>query len=215
MHSYSFDSLALRDAYKLITGVVQPRPIAWVSTVDESGVHNLAPFSFFTVASRDPVTLFLSIGATSRPGHRLKDTLANVLATGELVVNIVSAPVLPAMVRTSAEVPGDVDEFAFAGVDAVASTQVRPPRVAQADVAIECRAVGTQEIGSDTAIFARALCLHAGDGLVDPAFHVDVARLRPVGRVAGAAYCVEPAVTASPPVPAWSYEPGEFEVQRP
>ncbi|MEV0355429.1 flavin reductase family protein [Nocardia sp. NPDC050697] len=209
MRSYCFDTMEPRDAYKLITGVVQPRPIAWVSTVDHAGVRNLAPYSFFTVASRDPVTLFLSIGATARPGHRLKDTLANILDTGELVVNIVSTPVLEAMARSSAEVPGDVDEFAFAGLDAVASARVRPPRVAQAAVAIECVLDEAKQVGTDTAVFARALWLHAGAGLVDGAFHVDTAALRPVGRMAGAAYCLDPAVTPSPPIPLWDSATGE------
>lgn len=202
MNSYDLESLQPDDAYKLITGVVQPRPIAWVSTVSPAGVRNLAPFSFFTIASRAPVTLFLSIGATSRPEHEAKDTLANVVATGELVVNIVSLPVLEAMVRSSAEVPEHIDEFDFAGVGAVASDLVGPPRVAQAAVALECRLDDVFEVGTDTAVFARVLRMHATGGLVDGRFHVDSAALQPVGRTAGATYGSPMAVPA-PPVPVW------------
>jgi flavin reductase (DIM6/NTAB) family NADH-FMN oxidoreductase RutF len=205
MRSYDLESLAANDSYKLITGVVQPRPIAWVSTVSESGVRNLAPFSFFTIASRDPVTLFLSIGATGRPGHTVKDTLANVLATGELVVNIVSVPSLDSVVVSSAEVPEHVDEFEYARLDAVPSQDVAPPRVAQALVAIECRLDQVRRIGTDTAVLARAVRLHAADGVVDAAHHVDSAVLRPVGRTAGATYCADAAVLPSPPVPRWPY----------
>ncbi|SEF32313.1 NADH-FMN oxidoreductase RutF, flavin reductase (DIM6/NTAB) family [Amycolatopsis pretoriensis] len=203
MTDYDFGSLRAHEAYKLITGVVQPRPIAWVSTISADGVRNLAPFSFFTIASRDPVTVFLSIGATSRPGHAVKDTLANVLATGELVVNLVSLPTLEAMVRSSAEVPGDVDEFDYAGLEAVASQDVSPPRVGQARVALECRLDTVERIGADTAVFARVLRLHASDGIVDDAFHVDSAALQPVARTAGATYSTDPVALPSPPVPRW------------
>lgn len=205
MTSYDMDRLHANEAYKLISGVVQPRPIAWVSTVSADGVRNLAPFSFFTVASREPVTLFLSIGATSRPGHEVKDTLANLRATGELVINVVSLPALEAMVRSSAEVPAHVDEFAYAGLDAIASDMVAPPRVAQASVAMECRVEATKQIGTDTGVFVCVLRLHASPGIVNELFHVDSAQLQAVGRTAGATYAVAPDVYPSPPVPQWSF----------
>ncbi|MBE1537005.1 flavin reductase family protein [Actinomadura algeriensis] len=213
MKSYDLTSLHARDVYKLVTGVVQPRPIAWVSTVSESGVRNLAPFSFFTIASREPMTLFLSIGPTDRPGHGVKDTLANVLATRELVVNIVSAPMLQAMVRSSAEVPDHVDEFDYAGVGAAASEEVAPPRVERALVAIECRVDEVRRLGTDTAVFARALRLHAGDDVVNAAHHVDGSVLQPVGRTAGATYCIDPVAVPSPPVPQWAPAPHDREAQ--
>jgi flavin reductase (DIM6/NTAB) family NADH-FMN oxidoreductase RutF len=208
MKSFSFDHMRTADAYKLITGVIQPRPIAWVSTVDRDGVRNLAPFSFFTIASRDPVTLFLSIGATDRPGHETKDTLANVLATGELVVNVVSAPALGVMAETSADVPSHIDEFEFVGLDAAASTEVAPPRVAQALVAIECRLDSVQQVGTDTAILARALRLHAREDVVNSSHHIDTSVLRPVGRTAGATYCADATSIPSPAIPRWHYEAG-------
>ncbi|OQR61615.1 hypothetical protein B6E66_23530 [Streptomyces maremycinicus] len=204
MKNFELDLLRANDAYKLITGVVQPRPIAWVSTVSRSGTRNLAPFSFFTVASRDPVTLFLSIGATNRPGHTAKDTLANILETGELVVNIVSTPALDAMVKSSADVPAGIDEFTYAGLDAVNSLDVAPPRVAQAVVAIECRLQHSQLLGTDTAVFARAIRMHAAEEVVNSRHHIDTSVLRPVGRTAGATYCIDPVEIPSPPVPQWS-----------
>ncbi|GGJ59961.1 flavin reductase family protein [Streptomyces brasiliensis] len=205
MLSYDVEALRTNDAYKLITGVVQPRPIAWVSTISPAGVRNLAPFSFFTIASREPVTLFLSIGATSRPGHELKDTLANLLATRELVVNVVSLPALEAMVRSSAEVPEHIDEFDYAGLDAISSDEVSPPRVVQAAVAMECRVDEVKQVGTDTAVFARVVRLHASDGIVNDSFHVDSAALQAVGRIAGATYAVDPVAYPSPPVPQWAF----------
>ncbi|MER7363515.1 flavin reductase family protein [Nonomuraea wenchangensis] len=203
MTSFDLGTLDPGDAYKLITGVVQPRPIAWVSTLSSSGRRNLAPFSFFTIASRAPVMLFLSIGETSRPGHGQKDTLSNVLATGELVVNIVSEPLLESMVRSSAEVPAEIDEFDYAGVEAAACDVVAPPRVAQARVALECRTEETRRWGSDTGVLARVLRMHTADGIVDERFHIDSAALRPVARLAGATYSVEQVMIPSPPVPDW------------
>ncbi|TYL51764.1 flavin reductase family protein [Nocardioides sp. BGMRC 2183] len=203
MSTFDLASLHASDAYKLITGVVQPRPIAWVSTLSVDGHRNLAPFSFFTVASRNPVIIFLSIGETGRENHAQKDTLANLLATSELVVNIVSEHLLDAMVRSSADVPSDIDEFDFAGVGAAMSDVVAPPRVAEARVALECRVVETRQWGTDTTVLAQVLRLHASDGITDDRFHVDTDALRPVGRSAGASYAVDLAVVPSPPVPVW------------
>lgn len=212
MKSYDMAALQPRDAYKLITGVVQPRPIAWVSTLSRTGIRNLAPFSFFTIASREPVTLFLSIGATDRPGHQSKDTLANLLDTRELVVNIVSVPMLETMVRSSAEVPEHVDEFDYAGLEAAPSHDVAPPRVARALVSIECRLEETRRVGTDTTVFARVLHLHAHEDVVNASHHVDTEALRPVGRTAGATYNTYTDVMPSPPVPQWSFDQ-EREVQ--
>src|SRR5699024_8618709 len=122
---------------------------------------------FFTIASREPVTLFLSVGATDRPGHQSKDTLANLLDTHELVVNIVSAPMLETMVRSSAEVPEHVDEFDYAGLEEAPSHDVAPPRVARALVSIECRLEETRRVGTDTTVFARVLRLHAHEDVVN------------------------------------------------
>src|SRR5215212_8479453 len=124
-----------RETYKLLIGCVVPRPIAWVSTVDSSGVRNLAPFSFFNAVGSNPPTISISISYASGPDQR-KDTLRNINDTGEFVVNIVDENLAQAMNATSANYPPDVDEFEVAGLEALLSATVRPSRVAGAPVSL-------------------------------------------------------------------------------
>ena len=131
-----------QDIYKLLVGSVVPRPIAFVSSMDAEGVRNLAPFSFFTVASANPpIVCFCPMirgnAATSLPPT--KDTLSNILATREFVVNIVSEEFAAQMNACSAELPPEVDEFMVSGLTPLASDLVRPPRVAESHVQMECR----------------------------------------------------------------------------
>ena len=129
-------ALPAESVYPLLAGSVQPRPIAWVSTQDLNGVANLAPFSFFTVASVSPPVLALSI--LTPPGGGEKDTLANIRATGEFVVNVVSERLAEAMNVSCGRYAAEVDEFDLAGVDKARSCQVRAPGVAQAPLRFEC-----------------------------------------------------------------------------
>src|SRR5579871_5913380 len=131
-----------RQVYKLMTGIIVPRPIALVSTVDRDGLANLAPFSFFCGVGAVPPTLLFcpalrSVGATD-PTRR-KDTLRNVEETGEFVVNIVTDAIAAAANATAAEVEPEVDEFQLAGLTPLASAVVRPPRVAESPAHMECR----------------------------------------------------------------------------
>ena len=159
-----------RGTYPWLNCLVAPRPIAWVSTVDLQGRVNLAPHSYFTVASADPPVLqFTSIGR--------KDSLRNIEATGEFVVNTVPWPLRGAANASSVDAPPGVDELALAGLDAEPSVTVRPPRVAQSPAAIECRLVEVRSFGDRPAsghvVFGEVLHLavHAGvlaeDGLPD------------------------------------------------
>ena len=131
-----------RQIYKLMTGIIVPRPIALVSTVDRAGAANLAPFSFFSgVGSVPPSVLFcpaLRSSGTSDPTRR-KDTLRNVEETGEFVINVVNDATATAANATAAEVPPEVDEFELAGLTPVPSMVVRPPRVAQSPAQMECK----------------------------------------------------------------------------
>ena len=170
-------------AYKLLVGAVQPRPIAWVSTVGTDGTTNLAPFSFFTVASRDPATLLVSIGSKADGG--VKDTLANVRATGDFVVNVASFDHHIAVSTTGATVAPDVDEFELADLTPIASDVVRAPRVAEARLAIECRLREEHQIGTDTVIYGTVLRIHAAEGVLDDTMRVDNDVLNPLGRLAG------------------------------
>ena len=130
-----------RQIYKIMTGIIVPRPIALVSTVDSEGVANLAPFSFFCgVGSKPPTVLFCpALRATGGTDPALrKDTLRNVEETGEFVVNVVSDAIAAAANVTAAEVAPEVDEFELAGLTPVPSEIVRPPRVAESPAQMEC-----------------------------------------------------------------------------
>jgi flavin reductase (DIM6/NTAB) family NADH-FMN oxidoreductase RutF len=169
-----------RDAYWLLTALVVPRPIAWVSTLSGAGVRNLAPHSFFTIAANDPPhVLFTSTG--------LRDTVTNIRDTGEFVVNVVSADLVVPMNETSAEFAPDVDEFASAGLTAVPSVRVAAPRVAEARAHLECRAVDELAVGDSFVVVGRVEHIHVAaevvrDGRVDPEL------LEPLARLSGSAY---------------------------
>lgn len=186
------NDLPTRDVYKLLTGLVVPRPIAWVSSISPEGRANLAPFSFFNaVCSRPPTLLFC-------PGVRAtdvspKDTYNNVKATGEFVVNGVAENLLEAMNMSSTELPAGVNEFDLAGVTPAPSVVVRPPRVAESPVSFECRVtdivpVGDGGKGSAWVVLGEVVYLHIADSIVDDDFHIDMRALAPVGRLAGPNY---------------------------
>jgi flavin reductase (DIM6/NTAB) family NADH-FMN oxidoreductase RutF len=164
-----------RDFYRLLNSVVVPRPIAWVSTTSADGIDNLAPHSFFTVSCTDPpVVQFTSVGR--------KDSLNNVEATRELVVNLAPGELFEQVNATATDFPDDVDEFAAVGLEREPSLRVRPPRVAASPVALECTMQGTVSFGSSTVVFGRVV--HAAideSALVDG--HPEIERLRPLARL--------------------------------
>lgn len=180
-----FDVIALEPdmAYKLLVGAVQPRPIAWVSTIGRDGIANLAPFSFFTVASRNPATVLFSV--SGREGGGVKDTLRNVRETGDFVVNIPSRHHHEAVGISSAPVESDVDEFDLAGVTALPSAKVLAPRLAESALSLECRLAQEVVLGTDTVVFGQVVWAHVADGVVDQRIRVDNDVLQPLGRLAG------------------------------
>jgi flavin reductase (DIM6/NTAB) family NADH-FMN oxidoreductase RutF len=192
----SLDAGALTplENYKLLSGSVVPRPIAWVSTVDEQGVRNLAPFSFFTVASANPpVVCFCPSVREEKHGLRaVKDTLANIRATGEFVVNVVSEALVDAMNQTAAQVLPEVDEFVLAGVTAIDGVRVRVPRVAEAPVQMECRLRQIVEVSllpmGGVLVLGEVVQWHVRDAVLEPGMHVAPGKLQAVGRLAGADY---------------------------
>ncbi|HVO97220.1 MAG TPA: flavin reductase family protein [Bryobacteraceae bacterium] len=182
------NSISPQNNYKLLVGAVVPRPIAFVSTVSPDGARNLAPFSFFTVASANPPVVCFT---TSFREPR-KDTLVNVRATGEFVVNIVSAEFAEKMNVTSGEYPYGVDEFAVAGLTPVPSELVRPSRVKEAHVNMECRLLQTVEVSNQplggTLVLGEVVRFHVDDAIIED-FRIDPAKLDAVGRMAGNTYC--------------------------
>ena len=189
----TYDSAACdaRDTYKLMSGIVVPRPVALVSTVDEQGQVNLAPFSFFTgVGSVPPTVLFcptLRRATEHAAGHR-KDTLHNVELTGEFVVNVVSEALAGAANATAAEVAPEVDEFELAGLTPLQSDVVKPPRVAESPAQMECKllqVIYTGHVpGAGVIVLGEVLRFHVREDLVDH-FRVDPVGLAAVGRMAG------------------------------
>jgi flavin reductase (DIM6/NTAB) family NADH-FMN oxidoreductase RutF len=185
------DSAAM---YKLLIGSVVPRPIAWVSSVDAAGVRNLAPFSYFMAITHDPPTIAFSAGprgAETTGGTGRKDTLANVQATGEFVVNVVDDALAAQMNVTSADYPPEVDEFTEAGLAIAPSVKVKAPRVAGAPVNMECRVTQILPVGRlpHHLVMGEIVHLHVRDDVYDPASgRLDMHRLKPVGRLAGHLY---------------------------
>ena len=179
-----------RDAYKLLIGSVVPRPIGWVSTVSAGDVGNLAPFSFFMAATGNPPTVVLS---TSYRDGKPKDTLQNVMEVPEFVLNVVSEDVGEAMNATSEEFPSDVDELVVAGLTPIPSSRVRPVRVAEAPINMECRVVQLVPVGDPTTgatlIIGEVLAWHVRDDLFDAErMRIRLDQLRAVGRMAGDGY---------------------------
>jgi len=171
------DALGAGRFYQFLTQVIVPRPIAWVVTRSADGVDNLAPHSFFTVASTDPpIVQFTSVGR--------KDSLDNVEATGEFVVNFTPEPLFEAVNATSVNAPPDVSEFDWAGVAREPSLHVAPPRVAEAPVAIECVLHDTLPLGDCTVVLGRVLHMAiAAEAMRDGRPAADL--LRPLARLGG------------------------------
>ncbi|WIX82242.1 flavin reductase family protein [Amycolatopsis carbonis] len=163
--------------YRLLTATVVPRPIAWVSSTSASGVDNLAPHSFFTVASAAPPVLqFTSVGR--------KDTLRNVEATGQFVVNLAPEHLFEKINDTGTDFPPDHSEFDAAGLTREPSTKVKPPRVAQSPVAFECELHSTVGFGTSTVVFGRVVHVAVAEEMLD-GDHPVIGRLRPLARLGG------------------------------
>jgi flavin reductase (DIM6/NTAB) family NADH-FMN oxidoreductase RutF len=161
--------------YRLLTATVVPRPIAWVSTVSADGTDNLAPHSFFTVSSvAPPIVQFTSIGR--------KDSLRNVEATGQFVVNLAPESLVDEVNKTATDFPEGVSEFDAVGVEREASARVKAPRVARSPVALECDLHSTLGLGNATVVFGRVVHLAVDETVLDNG-HPEITRLRPLARL--------------------------------
>ena len=185
------DSIPRASLYKILIGSVVPRPIGWISTVNANGQPNLAPFSFFNVVCAKPPTVLFCPMIRSTDGAQ-KDTLNNVKATGEFVVNIFGEELASQMVETSVEIAADVNEFELAGLEAVPSTAVRPPRVAASPIHFECKLTQIVEIGNNpgggSVVIGEIVHLHVDERVLFGGDKIDLAALKPIGRLAGSAY---------------------------
>lgn len=189
-------SLDIRDRYKLLIGLIVPRPIAFVSTLSRDGRANLAPFSFFNGLGSNPMTV-LFCPANKSDGTE-KDTLRNCKpvaegGTGEFVVNAAVEEYARELVATSEPLDYGESEFELAGLDTAPSTVVRPPRVARAPWAFECRTlqvVRTHPGGASggNVVIGEIVHVHVDDAVIDARLHTDYERLRAIGRMGGIGY---------------------------
>jgi len=181
--------LPVLERYKLLIGLVIPRPIAWVSTWSENGVANCAPFSFFNVISEDPPLCILSFNW--RSDGTIKHTLKNIRRTGEYVVNLADEGTANAMHLSSTELPESESEFTRYGLTPAPAKLVKHPRIAEAAASLECRVERRINFGPEREmVVGEILLIHARDGIIDPATkRISEELYRPVGRLFGNRYC--------------------------
>jgi flavin reductase (DIM6/NTAB) family NADH-FMN oxidoreductase RutF len=190
MVEIDFSQASPGDIYRLMAGAIVPRPIAFVSTINAQGVGNLAPFSFYNGVSSDPPCLVLSV--TYKRGGALKDTLRNILENRQFVVNSVAEWMAGPMHQCSADYPYGVDEMAAVGLTPLPSRLVKPFRVKEAPVQMECELYKTVEIGEKTSgatvlVIGRILMMHVYDAAYrDGQILADA--IKPLSRLGGASY---------------------------
>jgi len=184
-------TLSTQTVYKLMAGSILPRPIGWISTMDNEGNNNLAPFSFFNAICPDPPHLLFC--NSYRSGGTPKDTLANVRENGEFVVNIVTETLGEAMNITATEFPFGVDEFAAADVATAPSVAVRPHRVADSPIHFECKVAQIVELGDESGggavVIGEIVHIHVDESVLYDGDKIDLEKLQPVGRLSGNNYC--------------------------
>ncbi len=183
-------TLAPGELYQHMIRLVTPRPIAWVSTISNDGVPNLAPFSYFNAVGSNPPTLMFC--PANRPDGTRKDSLANIEQNGEFVVNVVPFDLAEPMNQCGAPYEPEINEFEAAGLTSADSTQVRPPRVAEAPACFECvlhtaLSLGTGPGGANLVV-GRIVAIHVRDDVLDEKGRADPGRLDSIGRMGGISY---------------------------
>ncbi|RXR18982.1 flavin reductase family protein [Flavobacterium amnicola] len=178
------------DVYKLLTGIVIPRPIGWISSISEDGYVNLAPFSFFNVVGEDPPHVMFS---TVRTGNKNKDTLNNVLATKQFAVNMVTEDLVEKMNITSQAIPSNESEFELAGLTPIASVKIKAPRVAECLITMECELVHhyfleDHKNGGACIMVGRVVLFHVNEKAILEGSKINMEVYRPVARLAGFNY---------------------------
>lgn len=184
------NTLQQSEIYKLLTGSIMPRPIGWVSTVDEKGINNLAPFSYFNMVGDDPPHLMFS---TRRDNDTNKDTLNNILTNKQFVVNMVTEEVVEKMNETSQKVAAHIDEFQLVGVTPVASLKIKPMRVQESLVNFECELVHhyfleNHKQGGACVMIGRIVMMHFDESILLENHKINLETYKPVARLAGSNY---------------------------
>ncbi len=175
------------DSYKLLVGSIVPRPIGFISTLSREGVANLAPFSFFNAICAEPPSICFSVGNRASP----KDTIRNIRASGEFVVNIVSEAIAQQMNLCSGDYPAGVSEFDISGLTREPSEVVQPPCVLESPINMECKVIQIVDLGTRTGgaslVIGEVVRFHF-DPSIATNFRIDPAKLRAVGRLGGNEY---------------------------
>ncbi len=188
---FDCNTLTAAELYPLLAGTIVPRPIAWVSTVNENGQSNLAPFSFFQLVCDAPPTLMLSVNRKAGGGQ--KDTARNIAATGQLVVHLVSPGDLALMNATAGDYASDVSEIEALQIATVPALKVQPPRLAHSLVSFECECVSLSAYPADVPacdlILAKVLCLHIDDSLLNSEGRIRHDQIDWLARLGGQWYC--------------------------
>jgi len=184
--NFNLDQTSASQTYKLLVGLVAPRPIALVTTMDEDGQLNAAPFSAYNYLCVDPPILGLGVAGHSGTPSIPKDTARNITRTGEFVVNVVTEDIAEKMNLCAIDLPSDVSEVELAGFTTEPSQVVKPPRLAEAHAALECRHFQTIELGGSSIILGRVVAIYVEDRFVDPAGpYILAEELHAIGRMNG------------------------------
>ncbi len=174
------------DSYKLLTNLVVPRPIAWVTSQNEQGVVNLAPFSFFNAVASKPLYLIVSVARNDDGSD--KDTARNIKRSGEFIVNLVTEELFDAMNISAATFPPDESELTAAGLHTAPSVHIGTPRLAETQASMECKLHSHQPLGSNTLFIGEVVMFHVADHLMGPRMHVN--GFTPIGRMGSpSVYC--------------------------
>ena len=184
------ETLETKAIYKLLTGSIIPRPIAWIATIDDAGTNNLAPFSYFNMVGDDPPHVMFS---TQRLNNSNKDTLNNVLATKQFVVNMVTEALAEQMNSTAQAVAPEVDEFQMVGVTPIPSSVVKPMRVKESLVQFECEMVHhyfleNHKQGGACVVIGRVVRMHFDENVLLEDYKINMETYKPIARLAGSNY---------------------------
>ncbi len=184
------DTLEASAIYKLLTGSVIPRPIGWISTIDENGINNLAPFSYFNMIGDDPPHVMFS---TRRDNITNKDTLNNVLTNKQFVVNMVTEDLAEQMNATAQVVPAEVDEFELVGLTPIASIKIKPNRVKESPITFECEMVHhyfleDHKQGGACIVIGRIVMMHIDESVLLDNYKINMETYKPIARLAGSNY---------------------------
>ncbi len=184
--------LSIPQVHQLLLGAVGPRPIAFASTIDLEGNHNLSPFSFFNVFSANPPILVFSPARSGRTGAT-KDTYENVKAVPEVVINIVNMDIVQQVSLSSSPYASDVDEFVKAGFTALDSDLIKPKRVGESPVQLECKVIEIKELGTDGGAGNLVICevikIHVAEEVINEKGQIDQHKINLVARMGGNWYC--------------------------